>query len=67
MTKINDDLLVLGTQVQIDRSGVGHCWANVDSFDLTDAVRQEIECEIIDGGKDDCDLYVASNGLHYRW
>ncbi|MES2342343.1 MAG: hypothetical protein V4597_11740 [Pseudomonadota bacterium] len=59
--------LVCGCQVQIDRSGVGHCWVNVDDNDLPANVRLEIEGEIIDGGQDECDDYVASNGLHYRW
>jgi hypothetical protein len=27
----------------------------------------EIEAEIIDGEKESCDDYVASNGRHYRW
>jgi hypothetical protein len=27
----------------------------------------EIECEIIDGGRGECDGYVATNGQHYRW
>lgn len=62
----NDETnLVCGSQVQVDRSGVGHCWANVD--DLPPIIRQEIEGEILDGGRDECEDFVASNGLHYRW
>ena len=59
--------LVCGRRVQVDRSGVGHCWEAVAAADIPGDVRLEIECEIIDGGKDECDDYVASNGLHYRW
>ncbi len=61
------DTLVCGTQVQHDRSGVGHCWVNVGADDLPGNIREEIEGEIIDGGLETCDGYVASNGLHYRW
>ena len=53
--------------VQIDRSGVGHAWTAIDADDLPAAIREEIECEILDGGKESCDDYTASNGLHYRW
>ena len=53
--------------IYIDRSGVGHSWRPVAADDLPANVREEIECEIIDGGKDSCDDYVASNGLHYSW
>jgi len=59
--------LVCGCRVQIDRSGVGHCWVDADEYSLTPTVVQEIEGEIIDGGRDECDDFVASNGLHYRW
>jgi hypothetical protein len=62
-----EERLVCGCQVQKDMSGVGHCWVDVDADDLPSNVREEIEGEIIDGGKDECDDYVASNGLHYRW
>lgn len=67
MTTATQNNLVCGSQVQIDMSGVGHCWRNVDAMDLPVTIREEIECEMIDGGKDDCDDYVASNGMHYRW
>lgn len=63
----DEEILVCGNQVQMDRSGVGHCWVDVVGEDLPNRIRQEIECEMIDGGKDKCDDYVASNGMHYRW
>jgi hypothetical protein len=66
MTTTNESL-VCGNQVQIDRSGVGHNWRNIDASDIPANVRIEIECEMLDGGKDECDDYVASNGVHYRW
>ena len=56
---------IAGCQVQIDRSGVGHNWR--DAEDIPDKIREEIAAEILDGGKDECEDYVASNGLHYRW
>lgn len=58
---------VAGCQVQHDNSGVGHSWRNIDAENIPAQVRLEIEGEIIDGKKDECDDYVASNGLHYRW
>ena len=62
-----DTTLVCGVQVQVDRSGVGHYWVNVTADDLPGDVRLEIEGEIIDGGREECGGYAASNGLHYRW
>lgn len=58
---------VAGCHIQIDRSGVGQHWRNIDAADIPADVRRDIECEIMDGGKDECECYVASNGLHYRW
>ena len=58
---------VCGNQVQIDNSGVGHNWRNIDASDIPANIREELEGEMIDGGKDECDDYVASNGCHYRW
>lgn len=64
-----DDTLVCGCQVQMDRSGVGHCWVDVaaGSLDLPASIQEEIEGEIIDGGRESCDDFVGSNGVHYRW
>lgn len=62
-----DEGLVCGSQVQVDRSGVGHCWVNVSAADIPANIREEIEGEMIDGGEEDCDDFIASNGLHYRW
>jgi hypothetical protein len=63
----NDAVLVCGCEVQVDRSGVGHAWATVtDEYDLPASVREEIEGEIIDGGREEGEI-VASNGLRYRW
>ena len=58
---------VCGKQVQIDRSGVGHAWRNIDRDNIPGNIIEEIECEIIDGSKNECGDYIASNGLHYRW
>ena len=56
---------VCGCQVQIDRSGVGHCWQPV--VDLPASIREQIEGEIIDGHCEECADFLASNGQHYRW
>ena len=63
------DRLVCGREIQYDRSGgQGHCWVDAhDEGTLTPTVREEIEGEIIDGGREECDDFVASNGCHYRW
>lgn len=52
-------------QIQHDNSGVGHNWRNIDQDDIPANILEEIEGEMIDG--DECENYVASNGLHYRW
>lgn len=64
---MTSETLVCGSQVQVDRSGRRHCWVNVTADEIPANIREEIEAEIIDGGKEECDDYVASNGLHYRW
>lgn len=56
-----------GNRIQIDRSGQGHAWQDIDAAEIPAKVREEIEGEIINGGKDDSDKFVASNGQHYRW
>jgi hypothetical protein len=30
-------------------------------------VHEEIEGEIIDGGKENTEIFIASNGQNYRW
>lgn len=64
---MENETLVCGNQVQVDKSGVGHCWVDVDADEIPANIREEIEGEMIDGGKDECKKFVASNGLHYRW
>lgn len=58
---------ICGRTIQIDRSGVGHNWQNVDSEVIPADDREEVAAEIIDGGKLSCDKYVATSGVHYRW
>ena len=58
---------VCGQTIQHDNSGVGHNWRTTTADDLPANIREEIECEIIDGGKESCDDYTATNGQHYRW
>jgi hypothetical protein len=67
-TNMNTEtILVCGNQVQLDESGVGHCWVDVSADDIPPGIRAEIECEILDGDREECDDFVASNGRHYRW
>ncbi len=61
------DTTILGATIQHDDSGVGHNWHLIDARDLPGNIREEIAAEITDGCGDDCDDYVATNGLHYRW
>jgi hypothetical protein len=58
---------VCGYSIKYDKSGVGHCWVAADAIDCPADIQEEISCEIIDGGKDECSDFVASNGVHYRW
>jgi hypothetical protein len=53
-------------KTQIDRSGQGHHWEDVDVTDLPSAVREEIAGEIVDGKRESGQI-VGSNGMHYRW
>jgi hypothetical protein len=64
---MDENTTVCGSQIQIDRSGAGHCWKNIDREDIPASIVQEIEEQILDGGRDECDDFVASNGIHYRW
>lgn len=57
---------IQGKQIQIDKSGVGHCWLPADSIDCPADIAEEIAAEILDGLAS-CDDYVATNGQHYRW
>ncbi len=66
-TEDGPETTVCGNQIQVDLSGVGHCWRNIDRQDLPGTVEMEIEAEILDGNKDECDDYLATNGMHYRW
>jgi hypothetical protein len=59
--------LVCGNQVQHDNSGVGHNWRDIAASDIPANIIEEIEGEMIDGKKDECEDFVGSNGLHYRW
>ena len=66
MTSTTQDSLILGYQIQIDRSGVGHNWKNQDARDIPANIAEEIAAEINESNKG-CEKYVASNGLCYRW
>jgi hypothetical protein len=61
------DITVCGRTTEIDLSGQGHAWRVAADHELPGHIRTEIEGEIIDGGRETCADYCASNGLHYRW
>ena len=67
MDEMDEDTTVCGATVRHDASGVGHCWRTVSRDEIPVDVLTEIECEIIDGKKEACDDYVATNGEHYCW
>jgi len=58
---------ICGKRIQHDNSGVGHNWRTIDANDIPADICEEIAAEIIDGGKEKCEKYTASNGLNYRW
>ncbi len=62
-----NETLVCGNQVQMDKSGVGHCWVDVDACDLPASIVEELEGEMIDGGMEDGGEMTGSNGIKYRW
>ncbi len=64
----DEDFRILGRKVYHDRSGGhGHHWVRVTADDAFRDFVTEIECEIIDGGKDTCDSYRSCGGEFYRW
>ena len=65
MSNANDQ--ICGKTIKVDNSGVGHNWRTVSASDIPANIVEEIAAEILDGGKEECELYVASNGHHYKW
>lgn len=59
-------IMVMGRTIQVDKSGVGHCWVAADAMDCPPSIQEEIAAEIVDG-KPTCRDYVATDGRHYRW
>ena len=59
----NTTATVCGKSVQIDRSGVGHCWKNISS--ISEDVAEIIAGEIIDGGISSGKTCIG--GVWYRW
>lgn len=61
-------IIVAGCVVEIDRSGGhGHSWRGATDVDCPPSIQDEIAAEIIDGERDECERYRASNGQWYRW
>lgn len=67
MTTKQNDSLICDKTINHDNSGVGHNFRSIDARDLPANIVEEIAAEILDGGNDSCDCYVASNGQHFRW
>jgi hypothetical protein len=64
----NDDISgVFEVKIYIDHSGIGNHWQLIERGEIPLDILNEIESEIIDGGIDECQSYIASNGLHYKW
>lgn len=66
MTTANQ-IEINGIAISYDKSGVGHCWVAADGYTCPPSIVEDIAGEIIDGGQDECEDFVASNGCHYRW
>jgi len=58
---------ICGITIDHDNSNVGHNWRTINASDIPADICEEIAAEIIDGKKNHCDQYTASNGLSYRW
>ena len=65
--KTNEQNTVCGATVQ---QLCGQTWVTIDGgnrYGLPPVIRHEIEAEILDGGIEETDEYLASNGQTYRW
>jgi hypothetical protein len=58
---------VAGKQIQIYRSGVADWWVGIDRADIIARIVDELECEILDNGIDECKCYRAHDDHDYRW
>lgn len=56
-----------GWRVQIDRSGRGHDWRNIELADVPADVAEAIAAAILEDGESPDDGVVLSNGQRYRW
>lgn len=66
MSDTTNPIEIDGHIIQIDCSGLGHCWVDADEDSCPAHIQAEIAAEIIDGGRES-GKYTASNGLRYRW
>ena len=51
--------------IEVDRSGVGHCWEFVPEHELGEDEREIIAAEIIDGKREEGSEKIG--GVNYRW
>ena len=61
--ELASEMEIRGLRVQMDASGVGHCWRNLPA---DDHMRGELETWIIEDSPSAGDEYAATNGVHYR-
>jgi hypothetical protein len=52
--------------VQVDRSGVGHCWTDIDPDDMPAVAAEELAAWIVEAKPTPSDEMIASNGQRYR-
>lgn len=60
-------LNIAGKTIHVDRSGVGHDWKLCRECDCPLDTQEEIAAEILDGGVEETEDFVAGNGCHYCW
>ncbi len=61
-----EQVVVLGRKIEVDTSGVGHCWIAADEMHCPPDIQEEIAGEIVDGYTPN-DEFLGGNGRTYRW
>ncbi len=60
-------LNIAGKTIYIDMSGIGCGWRLCRERDCPLDIQEEIAAEILDGGVEETEDFVAGNGIHYCW
>ena len=58
--------IVASRGVEVDASGVGHCWRRLDVETASRDILEEIAAWVLEDGPTLEEEMVASNGQHYR-